>query len=298
MGFIYKITTPTGRLYVGQTKNLSKRIGTYKHKAKNYKGTILILKSISKYGWDAHKLEIIEEVKESILDEREIFWIDELRTYIYQYPEGNGINLKTGGASGGGQWKHDTNRVSRAMKAMKGSGNHFYQKKHSEETKGKIGQKAKKRNLESGQTVPKWGAEKGRTRVMRKVNCFNDKGDFVVTCESATEAGRKFGVDISLVVKICTGRYNNSNGFTFRYFTGENVSSVKPIVKRKTFVKRPVVMIKDNLEVVAEYISAKEAAKKNNLSIGTVKWATRLQKKLTSGHLFIYKDIYETQNLN
>lgn len=69
---IYKITSPTNRVYIGQSINIKKRWDHYK---KRYKvGTnINLLNSILKYGWDAHKYEIIEECIEKQLNEKEAF---------------------------------------------------------------------------------------------------------------------------------------------------------------------------------------------------------------------------------
>ena len=63
MGFVYLITSPTGRRYVGQTKHVERRINLYKYKTKNDCGwkNAKVMNSIKKYGWDAHKFEILEE---------------------------------------------------------------------------------------------------------------------------------------------------------------------------------------------------------------------------------------------
>ena len=59
---IYKITSPNGRIYVGQSKNIEKRIKCYK--SLNCKGQKLLYRSLLKYGVDKHKFEIIIECSE------------------------------------------------------------------------------------------------------------------------------------------------------------------------------------------------------------------------------------------
>ena len=56
---IYKITSPTDRVYIGLSKDINKRIETYRN-ARCYTQTRLY-RSIIKYGWDSHKFEIICE---------------------------------------------------------------------------------------------------------------------------------------------------------------------------------------------------------------------------------------------
>ena len=90
LGIIYKISSPSGKTYVGQTKrSFKKRIQEHKGESS---GCTLIKKAINKYG-DEMKYEIIEEnVPHEQLDEREIYWIKELNSLAP-----SGYNLNTGG---------------------------------------------------------------------------------------------------------------------------------------------------------------------------------------------------------
>jgi group I intron endonuclease len=68
---IYKIVSPSGKTYVGQSVNIPKRWREHK----NYVGVGPKLKnSYEKYGFDSHNKEIIEECSLEQLDERETFW--------------------------------------------------------------------------------------------------------------------------------------------------------------------------------------------------------------------------------
>ncbi len=91
MGKIYKITNIiTDRVYIGQTtqKYLSTRWLAHLHEAR--RGTDRKLyKSIRKHGADNFKIEIIEEIDNSLLEEREIYWI----TYYNSYKTGYNSNL-------------------------------------------------------------------------------------------------------------------------------------------------------------------------------------------------------------
>jgi len=56
---IYKITSPSGKIYIGSSINIDKRIKYYS--SGNCKGQIRLFNSIVKYGWNNHILEILEE---------------------------------------------------------------------------------------------------------------------------------------------------------------------------------------------------------------------------------------------
>jgi len=67
MGFIYKITNPNNKIYIGKTYCLRKRING--HKSYSKKGFKHILyNSIRKYGWDLHKIEVIEEIADELMN--------------------------------------------------------------------------------------------------------------------------------------------------------------------------------------------------------------------------------------
>ncbi len=70
---IYKITSPSGKVYIGQSINIKNRKYNHKSKTDKSKGPKLY-RSLQKYGFDAHKFEIIEECLIEQLNEKEIFW--------------------------------------------------------------------------------------------------------------------------------------------------------------------------------------------------------------------------------
>jgi group I intron endonuclease len=69
---IYKITSPSNKIYVGQSINIEKRFGQYKRL--DCKKQPKLYNSLVKYGVDIHKFEIIEECNLEQLNKREIYW--------------------------------------------------------------------------------------------------------------------------------------------------------------------------------------------------------------------------------
>jgi group I intron endonuclease len=71
---IYKWTSPTGRIYVGQSSNLKQRLEWYKGGGLNKSKMFKIKRSFNKYGIENHIFEEIEYCSLEQLNEREIYW--------------------------------------------------------------------------------------------------------------------------------------------------------------------------------------------------------------------------------
>ena len=83
---IYKITSPSNRIYIGQSTNISKRFHHYL-KLQNCNGQIKLYNSFLKYGVDKHLFEIICECANIELNEKERYYQD-----LYSAVK-NGLNL-------------------------------------------------------------------------------------------------------------------------------------------------------------------------------------------------------------
>lgn len=88
---IYKITSPTGRIYIGQSIDIEKRRKMYvnNHCHKQQK----LHASLVKYGFSAHVFEVIEECDWEGLNSREEYWIEFYGTFNNE----RGLNLSSGG---------------------------------------------------------------------------------------------------------------------------------------------------------------------------------------------------------
>jgi group I intron endonuclease len=95
MGFIYKLTSPSGRSYIGQTvRSIEERFKQHKNRAKldDNHGCVYLNAAIRKHGFDNFKHEILIEINNEFLDEYEVKFID-----TYNTMEPNGYNLTKGG---------------------------------------------------------------------------------------------------------------------------------------------------------------------------------------------------------
>lgn len=91
---IYKITNPNNKIYIGKTINFKKRINSYS--SLHCKTQKLLYRSFVKYGFDNHKIEVLEKFNnDDILSEKEKFYIKQFNSYNYE--NDNGLNLTIGG---------------------------------------------------------------------------------------------------------------------------------------------------------------------------------------------------------
>lgn len=296
MGVIYKITSPNLRKYVGKTYCLRKRINSHKSNSKKETG-IILMNSIKKYGWGAHKIEVIEEVDDSLLNEREMFWIKELKTYCYDFP--GQMNMTKGGEGQRSTWKHDVERVKRASERFKGVNAPFYGRHHTEENKKIIGDKARIRNKETGKIVPEWGAEKGRNVVRKPIVCYSSDGIFVKEFTCAAAAALEMRLEHTSISMVCSNKRTHVGGFVFRYRTDNYSKKINVGELKQQTIKRPVLTLTPEYEIVCEHTSAQEASDFWGIPKTTINRTAMYNwlKPIRSGHVFIYKDLYEKLKL-
>jgi hypothetical protein len=90
---IYKITSPTRKIYIGQSTNIENR--KYYYSSIKCNKQHKLYNSLQKHGWEQHIFEIIEECSLDQLNEREIHW-----GLYYDVLGENGLNLRLGDANG------------------------------------------------------------------------------------------------------------------------------------------------------------------------------------------------------
>lgn len=133
---IYSIQSPSGKLYIGSSKNIEYRWKQYRwgsHKNKNTP----IIRSLLKHGWINHSFQVIYECREEELLEKEQMLID------FYKPELNCQMIVSRPPSQKGKKRSEETKVkiSEAVKAR--TTNVWTGRKHTEETKRKMS-KAKK----------------------------------------------------------------------------------------------------------------------------------------------------------
>jgi group I intron endonuclease len=140
IGYIYKITSPTNKIYIGKTTRLNDRISSYRT-SNGISEQKMIFSSIKKHGWENHKFEVIDEAPVDKLSDLEIHYIQQYNSFHYKNPDG--MNLTLGGEGCLGR-KDTFETIQKRANSIKG-------RKHSEETKKLMS------SLKKGKPSPKKG---------------------------------------------------------------------------------------------------------------------------------------------
>lgn len=88
---IYKITSPSGKIYIGQSNNIFRR--KWEYASKKCCDQPKLYNSIIKYGWENHNFEIIYECNENELNYYERYYIN----YYSSFNSKHELNLTEGG---------------------------------------------------------------------------------------------------------------------------------------------------------------------------------------------------------
>ena len=243
IGYIYKISTPDDKIYIGQTINLEDRKKRYRNGG--CKGQILIHRYIKKYGWDNLIFEVIEITEINSLNDREIFWIDYYKSNYNRYKL-NGLNLTDGGEGARGHTTSESTkeklRQHRLGKKLSDETKakiratiletkaklrqHHLGKKISDETKAKISKanKGKKHTDETkakistslrGRVIKHNSETKNKMSVvkMKKIKCLENQ----IIYNSISEAAKELNVAQPNISRVLHGVVKTAGGFHFEF---------------------------------------------------------------------------------
>jgi group I intron endonuclease len=144
---IYKITcVPTGKIYIGSSKNLSRRVRRHFSKLSvNTHKNRYLQSAVDKYGLDSFRVDILEFCEVSELEARELYYFE--LTGCYNRTVGFNMVKTPGGGYCSGEDHYlygksmpekTKKKLSNAHKWMAGENHNMYGARHSEETKIKI----------------------------------------------------------------------------------------------------------------------------------------------------------------
>ena len=108
---VYKITSPTNKIYIGQSINIKKRWNYYKNL--NCKNQTKLYNSLKKYGYESHIFEILEECCEEEILIKENYW----KSY-YQVLKFSSLCCRMDGR-GGSLSEETKNKISESSKGKK-----------------------------------------------------------------------------------------------------------------------------------------------------------------------------------
>lgn len=116
---IYRITSPSNRVYIGITCNFNQRFSVYKSNVASKQ--TLIYNSIKKYGFESHQVEVIDSFRGNLsyAQGKEMFWVRSYMSNKNRYPEQNGLNLTDGGDGTRG-YKQSQEKIEKQRQKMLG----------------------------------------------------------------------------------------------------------------------------------------------------------------------------------
>jgi group I intron endonuclease len=223
---IYSITSPSGKVYIGQSSDIEKRFYSYQTCWKHMKRQRKLYSSFKKYGIENHMFKVIEECSLDVLDEREIFYIATLKTTI------NGLNLKLGGV-GGKHTQETKDRIGKSnlgiprpktlqqIEKLKGQ-------TRTEETKLKMSLARKDREItwgdkisEAKQNNPFKYSEESKQKMRENSGIpilqFTKDNQFIKEYHSAKQAERETGIKNDNICCCLKGKSKSAGGFIWRY---------------------------------------------------------------------------------
>jgi group I intron endonuclease len=235
---IYKITSPSNKVYIGQSWNIEDRF--YGYSFYDCKKQRKLYNSLTKYSWEKHKKEVIcslpKDITQEILNNYEILYWE-----LYKNCGIEMINLREPGGSSG---KHSEESKERMKEAQKGkviseearrnisksktgrkhnkqriySEEHrkvlgdklaVYRIIHKEENRRKLSEKMKGRQLSED-----WKNRIGSANSTPVIQ-MDLEGNFLKEWSSIIEA--KSTLKLSNISKVCLGKRNKSGGFKWKY---------------------------------------------------------------------------------
>lgn len=212
---IYKITSPKGKIYIGQSKNIRKRMLQYRFFDAGYKqpdrvfNKSLINKSIRKYGYNLHKFEVLIHCDISELDEHETKLINEHKTNIIDYPNNDGLNLCDGGKR---------SSYTTKVKSKDEISNFF---KHLN-----TGKKYPNRKKPADKTKILKNLDRVHKMLEKPVMKYTKSGLFIDEYSSLKKAAESVNGNYQSIYRVCSFKRPTAYGFTWRYKNPVDIQNV------------------------------------------------------------------------
>jgi group I intron endonuclease len=215
---IYKILSPSGKIYIGQSVDINRRLNEYLN-LQNCKQQIKLYNSFQKYSIENHKFEIIEECTLEQLNERERYYQD-----YYNTIGKNGLNCKlTGTNDKSGLLSDDIkNKISKSSKGKVFSIES--RQKMSKSSKGKpkpkgFGINSKETKLrKSISAMGRLRSDKTKQKISKSMSKpilqYDKKMNFIKEWNSSDEVTKELKIQPCLVLK---EKGKTAGGFIWKY---------------------------------------------------------------------------------
>jgi len=205
---IYKITSPSGKIYIGQSINIYQRWSNYRSLNKKSTG-LKLLNSFQKYGVENHVFEVIEECPLETLNKQETYW----KQYYLNEFNNNWSRLlfcELYDLGGGPRSELVKLKISNSSK----------NKKYSEESKQKMSNSKKDKPLSPihKQKLAKIRlSENWKQQIRKPILQFDKNNNFIKEWNSIKEAGESLNINQSNISSVCSGRFKTAGKFIWKF---------------------------------------------------------------------------------
>ena len=261
-------------MYVGKTvQNPKRRFNKHKSDAKKLKH-IYLYRSINKYGIENFSFSIIEECDNSILDDREKYWIEKLDTFY------NGYNSTLGGDGGLKHSKKDHdkwiklwNEGMTITEIAEITGDEF----------SIISQTLKEADLDFKKNTQSKITKRIRMAKGVPVKQYDLDGNFLKEYETESDAARAIGCASTMITASCKNHSYTAHGYLWR-FSDDN----PPKVGIHYGKKRKVRQYDMSGNFIAEYPSLAQAARETQSTVTGISASVRGVQKNHNGFMWEY----------
>lgn len=282
MGYIYKITNlVNNKIYIGQTRFDTKvRLHQHFYEAKKGNLQFPLYRAIRKYGEDNFQLDIIEEVEDNILNERERYWIKYYDSYI---KNNKGYNCTYGGE---GNITIDRTEVYELWDKGFSIQEIANKLSHDRSAIRKILQEYENYNKEESNLRGDKAQAKNR---FQSINQYDLNGNFLNSYYNMHEAERQTGISSKSIYLGVHLQQKVVGGFQWRFSNDkENLVtdlSKEKIIKYKQKVKQIDIETNDIINI---YESAAEAYKKTGINSTSIRRVCQDKQKTAGGYKWAY----------
>lgn len=223
---VYKHTSPSGKIYIGITKQKPE----YRWRdGKGYKNNIHFYNAIKKYGWDNFSHEVL--FTSLTQDEAERIEKELVREYRCTDIR-KGYNVAEGGHALSPESRKKIGDTRRARNIRPwNEGGHFSDEARAKMSRSRKGrpthpwtdeQKERVRQSKLGAKNPNYGKPmdpelKARLIELKKKPVIQIVGDEEVYFDSARDAGLETGIISGNITRVCRGQRKTAGGFVWRY---------------------------------------------------------------------------------
>lgn len=319
---VYKHISPSNKVYIGITSQ--KPEIRWGNNGRCYKTQSVFYRAIEKYGWDNIRHEILfENLSHEEAVQKEIELIKEYKSNCSKYHNPMYGYNQTDGGEGQSGYVFSQERKDWLSQKMKGNGNPFYNKSHTEETKKKIASLAKER-YKNPEDNPNYGnrwddEQRQKASGLRIGNITSEKTKNKLSMSMSGENNPMYGkcpsyesirknrnsqpntkrvkcVEQNVIfqsVSECARYFNTSAGAISSACRRGHISQgyhFEYIDNKEDKINRQINMYDKEMNYIKSFNSPKDASAELNIRIESIWNALRGDTKTAHGYIWRYAD--------